>query len=409
MPRIKNYLDISILSYLIFVFLPVTRVLPTIVKIAFEASALIFLLLYDMRQKNLFLKDVLMMVGIVVADLIIFFGIWRDTGVEILSKNLMLFLFWTPLLYLENLKQLDEKRKENIILTIENLINLTAVTTVIGNIRYPYASRQLASTIDMVSNRMYQGLNIGGYGFIYALVLLLPFIFYRFKKTHRKKYIVMFVLYEIAIIFSAYMTAILLSVIAIFISLIVVSSFRRHVIVIVIAVSTLLAVLRSQIAVLLNNIYTFLLAGNLLILAERVENLYRLLSNGELVGDAGYRNELYEMSIEAFQRSPVMGKLTGGTSTLGLHAEFLDLLGGIGIFGITILILILLPRIKAYTKQIKKTDCVQYCLISTSILVIIGFINTITTAPEIASVFFLTYTCASSRYVIISDQKIWER
>lgn len=393
-----TYLTASILFYFLFVFLPVTRILPVGMKAMIIGVSLILLLFHDLGNRRRLISDAAFMIGIVFADMLIYVGIWKANGVNMLSKNLMLFVFWIPLIYIRSFKKYSKKAKINIIKTVLFLIHLECFTTIIGNIRFPYASRQLASTLDITLNRMYQGMNIGGYGFIYALVLFLPYCFYRYKRCNEKKYILSIILVETTIFVSSYMTAILLSIIVLMLCIITASSFRKHIIGVIFVIVALTLAFHKQIGGLFNYLYIYLINSDQHILAERARNLSHLFFNGKMIGDAGYRNELSNYSWEAFLKSPITGNLLGNGNRLGLHSEFIDILGGLGVAGSFFFVLVLLGRIKESINQIRSKDIRAYGMIALVILITLGFINNITPALEIAAVIFVIYPLAPDSF-----------
>ncbi len=408
MIRIKKkdkWLTFSIFFYSLFVFLPLTRTLPTFAKMMLIGISMFFFLLNDCKNINRLFKDLLFVAGLVIADILIYQGVWKMNGVEPFSKNMMLFVFWIPILYVYSIKSYDSESKAMITALCLALVHIECLTTIIGNIRFPYASRQLASALDVEQNRIYQGLNIGGYGFIYALVFLLPYCFYRYKICREKKFLFSILLMEATILSSAYMTAILFSGVIIVLCLVLNSRIRRQIIGVILFIALLIFLFRMQVGELLNSVYLYLLNNNQHILAERIKNISVVFLTGMMTGDAGYRNTLSGYSWEAFFKSPLLGNLLNNSpNQLGLHSEFSDWLGGMGLIGVTVVISVLWLRCKNWYTQLRQKSCFPYLCISIIAVLVFLFINTVTAAPEIATIFFVVYTCMPNDEELFKDK-----
>ena len=105
------------------------------------------------------------------------------------------------------------------------LINLiTCITTYYGNLKFPEASRALATGMsesqDMM--RIYQTANIGGFSFVYSMVMLIPILIYTWKQRKVFSHSILFGIlslgYIIVIFFTLieaeYTTAILLCILS---------------------------------------------------------------------------------------------------------------------------------------------------------------------------------------------------
>lgn len=384
--RTSTKLVFSLLFYLVYIFMPITRMLTSVMKASIIGAAILLLFFHLAEKKNRILKTVVFSLGIIALDFLIYYGVWRsNNAVNIVDKNLMLFVFWMPLLYAEPLMESSPSTKKKIFRIYLLFFSVEIITTLIGNLMFPMASRDLASTQDIIQNRLYQMMNIGGYGFIYALVLSLPIWIY-LSKFINKKY-VLYVLFSLGVIaVASYMTAIALALLTIVVSL---ARSPKRAIIWGAMMMIVFIVSENFLAGWLNNLSEMLYSSDNHILGERISNISTAVFSGETTGDMGYRDELRNSSFEAFWSSPLYGNLLGSYKTLGLHSEFVDWLGGMGLFGVFFAIIVLQNRIRRYISDFKKTRMSFYVKTMFLVCFVLGFLNLITTAPEFSTALFI--------------------
>lgn len=112
-------------------------------------------------------------------------------------------------------------RSENINVLSKVLIIalfVTSITTIIGLIQFPNASRILATiaTSDNAEALKYHWHNIGGYDFVYICVLLYPMLIlaHKLRRINRITFFIVFALLLALIIISEYTIALLLFIIS---------------------------------------------------------------------------------------------------------------------------------------------------------------------------------------------------
>lgn len=382
------YLKISITSYLLYVFVPVTRGLPDVFKAAFIGVAILFLLLHTIVDKKLSLGSTLLsIIGFVVMDYLIYYGIWRtNTAITIVNKSLMLFVFWVPLLYIRPLTYASANTMRFIRVLLESLIVIELITTFAGNIMFPMASRLLASPIDVDQNRIFQMANIGGYGFVYAMVMAIPLFIYRYRSSNSKVYLLILSLVVITIPMTFYMTAIVLGMSMIYFSYSITSKKGRVWGILVIA---FVYIMWDYLLDTILTLSSYAMSDDNQIISERLENIHEYITEGSTSGDMGYRDELRNSSWESFVESPLLGNLVGSFHVLGLHSEIVDWLGGTGILGTAFIANIILRHLKKFLHSLSGLQIKQYVYIVLMCVFVFGFLNVITSAPEISSVIVL--------------------
>ncbi len=399
-----SYLFISSVIVVVYILLPVTRILPNFVKagVVIISSCFGLLGLYNVYARTrTFYKIVLIILLVLLLNLIIYLGVYKHySNIQFLSRYMVMFTFWLSIFWGYGYCQRNENHKLEL-KRIQNLIVLlliiTATTTIIGTFLFHEASRSLASG-DIESNRIYQAYNIGGYGFIYCLVLTIPYLIFRIKTDRSILYILILVLFVICIISSSYMLAILLSLYAVISCLFFIQKEGKQKILILLLllliIIPILFILFSD-----NQFWDLLLSivDDNPTLYERTLNLKYLFIYRQQVGDLNFRSYLYKISWQAFLQNPWLGNIGNKTvASLGYHSEILDLLGGTGLLGGGFAFLIILNIVKVYNRAISKKRIASYYTIMCTILLIIASLNTIISSLELSVIIGYMYLPISS-------------
>ena len=182
--------------------------------------------------------------------------------------------------------------------------------------------------------------NIGGYDFVYATVVMLPFTCMgvsRHSGRQRWAYLALLSAQTVMIVMSQYTYAMLYAAALLAVELI--ALIIRKCTRINLGASLLwgcvplavLALLLQPLAALAMNLCTSLGLANF---ARSFELLLTALQGGELAADS--RLGYYLTALEGFLRSPVIGSLSGSEAMLSLHSEVLDLLSGTGLIGMAV-------------------------------------------------------------------------
>ena len=210
------------------------------------------------------------------------------------------------------------------------LLVITALTSFWGLLRYPLAARALAS-LDTSSPmlRVYNYSNIGGYNFIYTLVLLYPILIlaHKQKKIGRLPTLLGMVAIFVLVILSEYTTALLFVVFS-SLFLIFKRTLKKWHILLIGLVSVLSFFLFAS---LISRLFLWL--GNVIqseVLSERLIALAGGRASLEVSEDK--RLFFYGASLEAFLKSPLYGSIFQGYSGGG-HSFLLDALANAGLLG----------------------------------------------------------------------------
>ena len=293
---------------------------------------LIVLLLYLMTMAQSLNTYVSILLPMIFYEALTFF-INKDTlvmwGYRVLTFLLPIILGYY-LLY-EN----PARNRTNAKLLILCLV-VTAITTIIGIRQYPSAARYLATVAspDEPLAVLYNMRNIGGYDFVYTLVLLYPLLICAYKK--RRINLLTAIVGSAGIlaltIISEYTTALLLWMVT-SVLFFMKRDLRKKDVIVLLIVSVIVLVL----------FYT-VFSGLLLSLSEVIKSKdisERLISLAG--GRTGLENAednriwLYRASINTFFSNPILGTFLSGGRGTGGHSAILDMVAQYGLLGIFLL------------------------------------------------------------------------
>ena len=255
------------------------------------------------------------------------------------------------------------------------ILTITLVTTVIGCMQYPGAARYLASVEDTQAAKavLYDWKNIGGYTFVYFIVLLHPLIILAYKKKKIRGWWAF--LGSVAVlsltIYSEYTTALLLVLITLLLYFFK-KDFKAKQLMFF-AIITMLAIL----------LFSELFSDFLMWLADVVgsENIamrLEALAGGRtgMENSEDNRLELYENSFKTFLRNPLFGSFLNGGSGIGGHSFILDFMAQFGLVGVIVLFFMYRTIYKRFFVRYKNVEGYGYILWLFAQAVILSTVNT---------------------------------
>ena len=212
----------------------------------------------------------------------------------------------------------------------------TIITTIIGLQQYPDAARWLATASSSAEAKLilYEWKNIGGYSFVYSVVLLYPLLIfaYKQKKVGTGFTVCMSVGIFILLIMAEYTTALLLFLITTILFFVKRNLTGKEVIALIVVTVLLCVVFSDHVSAF----FTFL--GDKLNNKNFSERLYALAGGKQGLETAeDNRLELYTMSLNTFLSKPLFGTFLSGGYGSGGHSFILDALAQFGALGATIL------------------------------------------------------------------------
>jgi hypothetical protein len=292
------------------------------------------------------------------------------------SSTILFFVF--PFFYLFYENVFNPTKLKNLCFKIVFIILITCITTINGLQMYPNAARLLASGSESMHVYMYK--NIGGYGFIYAIVFLAGVLLLWLRQGKYKIYlgVALFILY-LTIINAGYTMGLILSIVLLSINIIFFGTDKTlggyFYNAFLVTVLCIVFIYRIEI---IEFILTQMDNLGIYMVSVRVGQIRESLLIGTF--DNLQRTSLYKMSWDMFIANPLVGSMGLGIMAGG-HSEILDILATHGIFGFGLLGLLTTSLVKVY-KNVKVYKKVIYSIVL--IFVAFSCINTIFTSKEIA-------------------------
>ena len=281
---------------------------------------------------------------------------------------------------------------------------VTAITTIIGVIRFPEASRILATieTSDSEDNLIFNWNNIGGYEFVYTCVLLYPVLIlaYKMRKIGRVTFLALFFFLVMLVIFAEYTIALILVMITSLLYFAGKKTNAGQLLIIGIVLFALLFLFQSTV-----NSFLVWLSDNLGsdIISERLTSISGGVSGIE--SSESNRLELYELSFNAFLKSPAFGNMFYKGAVSGGHSFILDSLADYGLLGGITLVVLYRNIYRFFFKPFKREDGYGFVLWAFVQTVILSSVNT---EPWLAVLTFFMPAIISEIYERRREEDIYE-
>lgn len=221
-----------------------------------------------------------------------------------------------------------------LLLLIAFVIN--SITTYYGNIKFPNASRLLASVKFAAKNYdTYQRLNIGGFDVIYSLTLSIPLAAISFKRKKRFINILSLMaafLFLLAIIQSEYSISLVFALASCLLFIVPLKS-NLQTLLFLIGIPLLLISLLGESFDVFSSISS--LSGSEAV-DNRMSDISDWLQGTQLDKDSDVsgRFEKYMLSLKGFLSSPIFGGMLSNSSMVGGHSFILDNLSKYGAIGL---------------------------------------------------------------------------
>ena len=209
---------------------------------------------------------------------------------------------------------------------------VTGITTIYGCMAFPDAARVLATikTSQDPTAVRYDWLNIGGYSFVYSMVLLYPFVVlaFKMKRLHIIPTVIITVVAFSAVISASYSYAFMLLMVTTLLFFIPRNITVKRFILLTIFFVLVVFLFRSTVAAIVSALGDSL--GNST-MTDKINAIF--LGKDAIEGFDDDRGTLYMLSIKAFLKNPLIGNLSVGRDTTGGHSFILDNLGNYGLLG----------------------------------------------------------------------------
>lgn len=339
---LSNLLYYSIALYICTLCLPFLAANVTIFNTLVILSTVLFVVGIIVNGRIVRYTMVLIIL-IFVFDFFIFKTQW-SVYTTLSNKLLLLYEFWFPVIIgieLFSNRIYNQQKIYRLLILFLIVYSITCVTTIIGNINYDIPSRWLATTkLNSDMSYKYRSENIGGFGFCYLTLFVSILIIDMYKRNGNRILLIPLFCSYLCALFSQYFILIFLVVIMnIFICLEKMSNKKRIIFIVLTIICIVLLFL------FLDSIFLWLISvtKDQEALQRRIQELYYSISldlhnNMYNSSDIMMRQEVYGQSWDLFTSNPLIGGWYN--SNIGRHSEIIDLLGSMGIVGLTLLSLI---------------------------------------------------------------------
>ncbi len=375
----------NLAMYIIVVLIcfPLSMVLPGIVRRQIQIFAVsLFILSLILLRKYIY---ILILSALFCCSYLYYIGSWE----EMMSASTFLYnslICWIIVIYallcINGHLRFDKKLFWLIVL----ITLITAITTIAGLMRYPLAVRELGrgesySGTDI--KLLYRKQNIASWSQVYGMAFMQGCFTYFYKETRNKIVLLTIVVTEICLLNSQLTFGILMSFVILALIIINVKSKKNHLF-LLIGAAFAIALLINLESVLRWTIELSNKVG-LEMLAPKLIDLYNLVINKSITGDATARLELYLKSFSAFCRYPKGLYWHGGvqaTEIIGYHSEFFDLIGTLGILGV--FFMIVCARVwNRKMKTIRDSYARRFLLSMFLVFIIMFVLNPVFYSPQI--------------------------
>lgn len=388
-PEIKlNYFSVcALVAYLILPIL--NRGLPSILRVvAICVLVTLYLLTLCMIDRSGAIETLVVMVLTIGFVTLCYFG--SAQTVSLPQYIFINYLFWIPLLFIYNRQYVSDRIFRRFLSKlIFILFSITALTTLIGLSTDPMAARNLATGLtEEYGLRSYSIRNIGGYGFIYSLVIMIPLLVGAWRTSCiRKSYVAFALILAVACIFrSQYSTALALTVVALSTIFIGKQFTSLRLCVFLLCEIAALLVLVNLLPIFIN-----ILSG---LGAEASFLAYRLSDSLNTISTDGFlgldRVQRAEMSWSIFANNILTGNLFSPMmKELGAHSTLLDLLASMGLLAVPFISFFMIAVTGRLIKRFTATEIKPYAVATFVLFCILGIINTVLSSFTIPVVLFL--------------------
>ena len=297
-------------------------------------------------------------------------------------------MFWFPLVFAGHARTRQDARLWRFVkgamlfavcLTVATTIGWLIQGMLRGGKVYAY-SRSLGygGDVNPAYLKELMGRNIGGYDFVYAMVLALPLVcigIQRHRGWARAGFCALLCAQTVMIVLSQYTYAMLFAaailaaeVIALFIRRISRGRIGMGGSLILGVVPLLLVLLLIK---PLAGLAAYVCAGlGLTNFAQSFEHLYAAFSGGAAISPDS-RLAYYLTALRGFAASPLTGSLLGGEKLLSYHSEVLDLLSGMGLLGTAVVGAMLWLMGRGLLRGVRKNPhFAQLCVMALALLAI---------------------------------------
>lgn len=270
----------------------------------------------------------------------------------------------------------SDKSTKYLYLVLLLIFAITTITTYLGNLVMPGASRNMATGLkdDRDLMAVYTNLNIGGFAFVYTLVLIFPFLFYVLRfyadRLYKKILLIVVLVFAFLVIYTTeYSTAIIGMILCISVFFLPRRLTQRN----MIFVTSFILVGGIVLSNILPSIFKFASnASESYNVSIRMNELGDMLNGTSTSGDVQGRFTLWRQSWDNFIHHPLFGTGTLG----GGHSFLLDTLSKYGLIGLMLVYFQYRATYRWFVKPYLKTDMCTLFMFVYMLNTVFSIVNT---------------------------------
>jgi len=398
-----HLINASMVMYIIWLMLPAVQVnlravTGGIALVVFAVGVLLDWNSFRLHWKN-FIPRVLCVAALPLL-LVLFLNRGSEQKLGYLAQQVM---FWFPLLWCVWAAQMKDRIAYYLVFTsMIAMFSVTMLTTIgwliedVFNIKVAittYARALGSGSTELSYAKILMRRNIGGYDFIYAAVLSLPFIFYLAggKGWKRWTFSAFYALELLMVVLSQYTFAIIFAI-AITVAELLALALRKLFKRLSVGASLLYTLLFFALVFLLrlpllNGLASLADSLQMGRISENFRQLYNVLSGIDIAGSA--RLPTYEVPWNSFLSSPLFGGIFSGEAKLGMHSEVFDMLAALGIIGTLFFLAAVWVIGRGMGKGLKGNSALPHLIVQWIALAAVAFVNTVFYSREIPLVICL--------------------
>lgn len=302
------------------------------------------------------------------------FSVEGSIGVEL--YGFFQLMIW-PLSGCFILNNFSKKQIKYILYAVGIVFAITLYTTCVGCIEFPNAARMLASSKEENKELelLYHSLNIGGFMFVYTVILIAPLLVYLYKYNIVNKFIVIPIYASLffLVITTEYTTALLFMALITFLFFLSKDYvFKKNHLYIVAILSGIILLFGNQISSVLSFLAGVFESESI---SDRFNEMSTAMSGGSLddSSDLSQRNLAWSTSLNLFFNNLIFGdgKIYGGG-----HSYLLDTLAHFGLIGLGFLIAIFKRIYNVYIAPYENTGVYVFVLALYILNLMQCFLNT---------------------------------
>ena len=330
------------------------------------------------KYKSTFKEVVILMGMAIIFTLIEFWGVYRNQDFFMwLIDGIIVWLPCLIAIYIKNGE--SDKFTKKYVQAIVAIMTITSITTIIGLIMYPQASRELASGTEIYDTTKYLLRNIGGYEHIYALVVLIPVMLWLIKNNEKmlKVFNIICMVVNLYCIYRSQYTIAIISAIVILLFLFA-QKHKKTVLVMLVIVAVSLFIGGTDIMTFLSKVFLVLSKNiGLDYVKDRMLQVSQLFQGVTIATETSAdRIEYYQNCWKGFLKSPIWGNNFGAFSENNVsgHSMVLDMLSGMGLIGFASVLCLFLISIRTLIKS-KIKEISGTVIITWSAFILVSILN----------------------------------